>query len=199
MVSDFLNKKIENEDIKEYINVPMNTMFENINKENIDVSKEDVIRFYENKTIHTEVVRAILNPETLVLNIRKQKLSELRNKKLKERRKFVLIYTNYIINTYFYDDVPLNAYKETREQIVEKLDFTQKNDLEGKIFKLYMKDKLPKRVLKKINEHLLSLKIPTEADVEEAENVSIDYKQEIDEKPLESHFKIEGEPVYVYL
>ena len=200
LVSEFLNNKMENgDDIKEYINTPFNTIIEKIDKKKIDITKEDVIRFYENKTISTEIVRAILNPETLVLNIRKQKISDLRNKKLKKRREICFdVYINYIINTYFHNDIHLDKYKETREQITDKLDFTQKNDLENKIFKLYMKDKLPKRVLKKINDLLLTLKIPTESDVQDSENVSIDYKEKIAEKKLESHFKIEGDAVYVY-
>ena len=150
---------------------------------------------HEGKMKHIE--KLVDNSDHLVPQVRKLYLREMRKSKLVERENIVFdMYADYLLEKH-YPDLDKSKYAQAKLQQFKDLSWTQRRDLEGRLFKLYQDGELSERLSNLIDERIASLNIPDEDEVEQAESVVLTYDDVVNDRE-DFYQPVSGEPVYVY-
>lgn len=160
--------------------------------------KRDYILHLETQgTLDPIVKLAMSNPSSLVPAVLKREMRNFRIRKIKERNEIVFnMYTDYVLRKEFPDLDP-KKYKEAKSQQFDDLPFTEKSELEKRVFTCYKEGNLSENFSKMVDERLSSFYIPEESEVERMEGIEFGDEPEKEvEKP--DFTPSTGEPVLVY-
>ncbi len=143
------------------------------------------------------LVRIAKRPENLSLQVLKDELARVRLIRLRERKALIFdMYANYLLKKH-YPDLQEDQYPAAKAQQFADLPVFQKHDLENRLCKLYDEGMLSSTLSDKIDDELALIQVPSEAEVDDAEKVEIDYS----ERPVVSRPGWQpdsGEPILVY-
>jgi predicted NAD-dependent protein-ADP-ribosyltransferase YbiA (DUF1768 family) len=156
-----------------------------------------IIQMYEKKQLSDYLLTAIDFPNTLVLSVRKREMRKLRLRKIKEQKEIIFgMYADYMLSKH-YPDIKSSEYEKAKIQSFSKLSWEERNNLEDRLYTLFEKGMLSSRLSDSIDVRMASFHIPSEQEVQEAENVSVELgtKQVITEVPYAPET---GEPIYVF-
>ena len=174
--------KSENEDLSQYLSKP----YEEIVKLSSYTKIFDFNTFKELITrgsIPKVIEKALYNPNLLVLQIRKERMSSFRKMQLKVRCDIIFdMYTSYMLEKN-YPDLPPANYGKAKSQQMDKLSWEQKTDLKLRVCALYDQEFLSGSLSDKIAEVLNTLVIPTEEEVAAAEAIDT-FGSNVEEKPM---------------
>lgn len=164
--------------LKEFINKSSAEIVDRIGRDKLSkmVPKRQIVLDMAHKGHIPHIISAVDFPETLVLEVRKKELRRLRASKLNERKELVFdMYADYMIEKHFPDLEP-NNYAKAKEQQFANMGWQQRNDLQIRLYELFEQGMLSSRLSDAIDERLALMIIPSEDEVVEAENVTINYK-----------------------
>jgi predicted NAD-dependent protein-ADP-ribosyltransferase YbiA (DUF1768 family) len=187
-------------DLKEFVNKTPSEIIERLGRAKLEKSaprRVVILEMVHKKYVSKDFLVAVEYPETMVLVIRKNEMRKLRLRKIKERKEIIFdMYTDYLLEKY-YPELDADNYVKAKEQQLNQMGWQQKNDLQNRLYELFEKGMLSSRLSDAVDERLASHYVPSESEVEEAENASINYT----DKPLvpEAPYVPEkGDPILVY-
>ena len=114
------------------------------------------------------------HPETLVHEIRRQEIPNLRERMTRKKKKIIFyMYADYLLNRKF-EHVLEKDYEKAKEEEFSGNDyFSEATDLEDRLYALYEKGMLSASLSDKIDEKFKDYSIPTEEDIEKAVDYDI--------------------------
>ncbi len=196
-----LTKAIKNgSDLKQFITKTPTQIIDMVGR--IDIEKTApqrsvIIQMAEKKQLNDYLLNAIEYPNTLVLSIRKREMRKLRLRKIKEQKEIIFsMYADYMLSKN-YPDLKPAEYEKAKIQSFSNIGWEERNSLEDRLYALFEKGMLSSRLSDSIDVRMASFYIPSEQEVQEAENVTIesDTKQVTTDIPYAPET---GEPIYVF-
>ena len=187
-------------DLKIYIGMTPSEIVDKYGRSKIidqNISKQLFLDMVYKRGLYKNLEKYKDSPKNLVLEVRKEKMKLLRNRKLKEQNAIIFdMYADYLLEKH-YKDLGILQYKEAKEQQFANLTWTQKNEIEKRIVALYEADMLSDRLSTEIEKGLADFYIPTQEDVMEALSVEITYDTS---KIVKSEVFVppSGEPILIY-
>lgn len=158
-------------------------------------SRDNILEMAHKGYLDT-TMRFIDHPENLVPQIRKDYISKLRLIRIKQRNKTIFdMYADYILNKRF--TLERNQYKQAKDEQFDTLTWTEKNNLEIRLYNCYKDGGLSETLSQNIDTFIAEFTIPTENEVKEIENTPVVYKTP-ETEIIYSYVPIEGPPIYVY-
>jgi predicted NAD-dependent protein-ADP-ribosyltransferase YbiA (DUF1768 family) len=149
------------------------------------------------KDARGDLVCIAKRPENLALQVLKNELARVRLVRLRQRKELIFdMYANYLLKKH-YPTLGEDQFAAAKAQQFTDLPFDQRHDLENRLCKLYEEGMLSSTLSDKIDDELALLRVPSEAEVDEAESVELDYS----ERPVVSKPGWQpdtGEPILVY-
>lgn len=144
----------------------------------------------------SDTMRFVDNPENMVPQIRKDYIAKLRLIRIKQRNQTIFdMYADYILRKRF--TIPRNQYKQAKEEQLDSLSWTEKNNLEIRLYNCYTKGGLSENLSQDIDTFIAGFPIPTEDDVKEVENVPITYGTK-ETEVVSRYVPTSGTPIHVY-
>jgi predicted NAD-dependent protein-ADP-ribosyltransferase YbiA (DUF1768 family) len=186
-------------DLTQYINKSSAEIVNELGRDTLTqkAPKREYILDNVHRGYFPNIIRAVDYPGTLVLEIRKEKMEDLRVIKLKERKSILFeMYADYLLSKY-YTELPADKYAHAKEQQFKDMGWQQKKDLEDRLYDLFQTGMLSSRLSDAFDERMRSFVIPSEQDVNDAKNVVINYTS----KPTNTaapYIPSNGEPILVY-
>ena len=190
----------EGKDIKKYINKTPLEIIEILGRSNLEKKNPDydvIIDLVRREQINPDIIKAVESPNILVPLVRKKNIRALQIINIKQQKEIIFdMYADYTLEKN-YKELPLDKYKEAKEQEFENMGWFQKNNLENKLLSLYNDKKLSESLSKAIATKLVYHKIPSDQEVTEAENIEIK-KENSDKLDIYEYLPETGVPILVY-
>lgn len=143
------------------------------------------------------LILAIDAPESLVFNIRKEKLGKFQKQMINKRNETVLImYSEYLLSKN-YPKVNLDQYQEAVEEQLNKLGITNRIEVAERVYLLYEQGMFSERLSKNIDTKLENISIPTDEEVFEAEAYKLELNTNENDQDI-PYQKSNGTPVFIY-
>ena len=186
---------VHKKDILDYKNLSINEIIQKYtdNKKTNNITilpRADVIKLYQSGNISDVILEELINPTSLVNNIRKLKIKELRSSLLHYKKEFIFsIYLENCIDTNFRSEIESEVTKlvsfqhsiseeqirekvkkDAIDQLLKKLSLDEKNTLFTKVVDLYKKKLLEPELQTQIKEQIQQLNIPSRKSIVDAEN-----------------------------
>ena len=144
-----------------------------------------------------EVMRLSKRPENLVLQVLKNEMGRLQLVRKRKRKELVFdMYADYLLRKH-YPSLSEDQYAKAKTQQFIDLPIQQRHDLENRLFELFNKGMLSSSLSDKIDEELELVRVPTEEEVKAAEDVKLDYTDQV-AAPKVGWQPESGEPILVY-
>lgn len=166
-------------DLSEFINKTPQEIINMIGKENMERfggPKDVIVSMFNKGLLDKDIEYFMENPTNIARLIRKNELGRLRKRLLKNRKFIVLdVYTDYILEKKFLGVSP-DDYDKAKIQQYATISVVEKIKLAERIYDLYDSgylDTISENLVRNINKKLSLLKIPSEKDVEQAENFKV--------------------------
>lgn len=187
------------DDLSDYINKSSTEIVDILGRNKLSQKAPNKETILENihKGNFPNILRAVDYPGTLVLEIRKKRMGDLRVAKIKERKSILFeMYADYLLVKY-YPELPADKYAHAKNQQFKDMGWQQKKELEDSLYELFKKGMLSSRLSDAFDERMSSFEIPSEEDVKNAKNVTINYT----DKPstiTAPYAPATGKPILVY-
>ena len=193
----------QGENISEFNNKTPEEIVTFFGRENLEKkapNKEIVLDMERKKRFNEDLVIAIDHPETLVPMVLKREIRKLRLRKIKQQKEIIFdMYADYLLEKHFSNLDP-DKYSQAKEQQFQQMGWQQKHNLENRLYDLFEKNMLSKRLSKSIDVYMAHHYIPSIEEVEIAENYTYQLQDDNPETNLGDESKLyeKGQPVLVY-
>jgi predicted NAD-dependent protein-ADP-ribosyltransferase YbiA (DUF1768 family) len=154
------------------------------------LSQTDVINLYKKDKLNHIIMTEIRNPGSLVVNFRKNGMSQLRDILNNDKNDIIFnSYLEYMIKKNYNDEIQKQTKsKKKKDHLIQSIIATQKytlsksqlHDIKSRVVDLFKIGMLSASLSDKIDKDVELLNIPSEEDIQQAES------EEIKEKPLEN-------------
>jgi predicted NAD-dependent protein-ADP-ribosyltransferase YbiA (DUF1768 family) len=177
-LTDAIDKR--GDDLKKYIGLSLDTILKNFNREDIArnlLSREIFLKGFP-RNVSEQVASYVLDPTNMVHLIRKQFIRKLKQYKLKEiKKKIFYIYADYLLDKKGVN--PADFKKAKEEQFSGQKFLEEADELQDRLYNLYIKGMLSERLSKDIDELLKRYHIPSDEEIYQAEKYEPPVKKDL--------------------
>jgi predicted NAD-dependent protein-ADP-ribosyltransferase YbiA (DUF1768 family) len=195
-LTDAIEKR--GDDLKKYIGLPLDEILKNFNREDIAsqlLSRAIFLKDFPRNVHNKQVLSYVLDPKNMVRLIRKHYLRKLQEYKFKElKKKIFYMYADYLLRKKGVD--PRDFEKAKEEQFSGQTFLNEANDLEDRLYNLYLKGMLSETLSEKIDIVKETYDIPSDEEIDESERYEPSAKEDVVPKP-EKYDSSNTGPIYI--
>jgi predicted NAD-dependent protein-ADP-ribosyltransferase YbiA (DUF1768 family)/predicted HicB family RNase H-like nuclease len=195
------NSIVKGSDLSEYAKLSISDIVEKFGHGQNFPPIETVLQMYERGNINN-IAKYVDNPHALIPEIRKGGLRKLRDRLLNKQKEHVLkMYSEYTLkkNIRKYPNLKKNQYEQAVEQQLKKLNSDDMHNMINDVWVLFKNGQLSGTLSDSIDLKINDIKVPTEEEVEKAEEVNITFNHSKNIRKNTAVYKAgSGDPIIIY-